>query len=157
MHSFPTRRSSDLLATVAGETPVGAALLVEMAEMIRGRRLVPLAAQSEKPVTLAGHGEIPSIRRWLPEIPAPLNYFGVWCPKGVPEAVVESVSPVWDSRIRNSARLREYSEQRAAVFTPIRGQEAHDGAWVAVRQTAWLYHDGGKSKLSPDTVGIPRL
>jgi hypothetical protein len=32
-----------------------------------------------------------------------------------------------------------------------------DGAWVAVRQTAWLYHDGGKSKAAPDTMGIPRL
>jgi tripartite-type tricarboxylate transporter receptor subunit TctC len=146
-----------VLATVAGETPVGAALLVEMAEMIRGRRLVPLAAQSERPVTLAGFGEIPSIRRWLPNIPAPLNYFGIWAPKGVPDAVIESVSQVWDTRIRTSERLKAYSEQRAAVFTPIRGKEAHEGAWVAVRQTAWLYHDGGKSKVSPDTVGIPRL
>jgi tripartite-type tricarboxylate transporter receptor subunit TctC len=146
-----------VLATVAGETPVGAALLVEMAEMIRGRRLVPLAAQSERPVTLAGFGEIPSIRRWLPNIPAPLNYFGIWAPKGVPDAVIESVSQVWDTRIKTSERLKAYSEQRAAVFTPIRGKEAHEGAWVAVRQTAWLYHDGGKSKVSPDTVGIPRL
>jgi len=26
-----------------------------------------------------------------------------------------------------------------------------------VRYTAWLYHDGGKSKVSPDTLGIQRL
>jgi hypothetical protein len=25
-----------------------------------------------------------------------------------------------------------------------------------VRQTAWIYHDAGKSKVSPDSVGIPR-
>jgi hypothetical protein len=25
-----------------------------------------------------------------------------------------------------------------------------------VRQTAWLYFDAGKAKVSPDTVGIPR-
>lgn len=146
-----------VLATVAGETPVGAALLVEMAEMIRGRRLVPLAVQSERPVTLSGFGEIPSLRRWLPDIPAPLNYFGVWCAKGTPQPVVEAVSEVWETRIKNSARLKEYADQRAAVFTPIQGQEARDGAWVAVRQTAWLYHDGGKSKTAPDSVGIPRL
>ncbi len=146
-----------VLATVAGETPVGAALMVEMAEMIRGRRLIPLAAQSEQPVTLAGFGEIPSIRRWLPDIPAPLNYFGIWSAKGVPEPVVQTMAMVWEARIKGSQRLKDYAEQRAAVFTPLAGQAARDGAWIAVRQTAWLYHDGGKSKVAPDTVGIPRL
>jgi tripartite-type tricarboxylate transporter receptor subunit TctC len=146
-----------VLATVAGETPVGAALMVEMAEMIRGRRLIPLAAQSEQDVTLSGFGTIPSIRRFLPNIPAPLNYFGIWSAKGTPQPVVDAVTRVWDTRIKNSQRLKDYAEQRAAVFTPLHGRAAHDGAWVAVRQTAWLYHDGGKSKVSPDSVGIPRL
>lgn len=146
-----------VLAAVAGETPVVAQLLVEMAEMIRAKRLVPLAVQSEQPVALAGFGEIPSIRRWLPDIPAPLNYFGLWSAKGVPEPVVQTMSMVWESRIKDSKRLKDYAEQRAAVFTPLAGQAARDGAWVAVRQTAWLYHDGGKSKVAPDTVGIPRL
>jgi hypothetical protein len=26
-----------------------------------------------------------------------------------------------------------------------------------VRQTAWLYFDGGKARVSPDAVGIQRL
>ena len=26
-----------------------------------------------------------------------------------------------------------------------------------VRYSAWLYFDGGKAKVSPDTLGIPRL
>lgn len=146
-----------VLATVAGETPVGAALMVEMAEMIRGRRIIPLAAQSEQDVTLSGYGTIPSIKKFLPNIPAPLNYFGIWSAKGTPEPIVAAVSQVWEARIKNSTRLKEYAEQRAAVFTPIHGRAAHDGAWEAVRQTAWLYHDGGKSKVAPDTVGIPRL
>jgi len=146
-----------VLATVAGETPVGAALMVEMAEMIRGRRLIPLAAQSEQDVVLSGFGTIPSIKKFLPNIPAPLNYFGIWSAKGTPQNVVDAVGAVWDTKIKNSTRLKEYAEQKAAVFTPIHGKAAHDGAWVAVRQTAWLYHDGGKSKVAPDTVGIPRL
>ena len=41
-----------VLAAVAGEVPAASALLVEMAEMIRGRRLIPLAVQAENPVTL---------------------------------------------------------------------------------------------------------
>ncbi len=146
-----------VLAAVAGETPVVAQLLVEMAEMIRGKRLIPLAVQAEQPVELQGFGQIPSLRQWLPNIPAPLNYFGIWAPKGVPDPVVQTVAQVWKDRIANSQRLKDYAAQRAAVFTPLQLQEARDKAWVAVRQTAWLYFDAGQGKVSPDTVGIPRL
>jgi len=146
-----------MIATVSGETPLGAVLLVEAAEMIRARRLIPLAVQAEQPVTLQGFGEIPSITRWLPNIPAPLNYFGIWCPKGVPQPVVDAVTAVWRDKIANSQRLKDYAAQRAAVFAPLHGKEAHDEAWKMVRQTAWLYFDGGTARISPDTVGIQRL
>ena len=146
-----------MIATVSGETPMGSVLLVEAAEMIRARRLIPLAVQAEQPVTLQGHGEIPSVRQWIPNMPAPLNYFGVWCPKGVPGNVVDTVSAAWRDRIANSQRLRDYAAQRAAVFAPLHGQAAHDAAWTMVRQTAWLYFDGGTARVSPDTLGIQRL
>ncbi len=146
-----------VLAAVAGEVPAVAQLLVEMAEMIRGRRLVPLAVQADNPITLSGFGEIPSVKRWLPSIPAPLNYFGLWAPKGVPENVVQTMTTVWDTRMKESRRLREYADSRAAVLSPIHGQAARDAAWVMVRQTAWLYFDAGGARVSPDTVGIPRL
>ncbi|HEV7266962.1 MAG TPA: tripartite tricarboxylate transporter substrate binding protein [Falsiroseomonas sp.] len=146
-----------MIATVSGETPLGAVLLVEAAEMIRARRLVPLAVQAERPVTLSGHGEIPSVRNWIPNMPAPLNYFGIWCPKGVPQNVVDTVGQVWREKIANSDRMKEYADRRAAVFTPIHGQEAYDEAWKMVRQTAWLYFDGGTAKVNPGTLGIERL
>ena len=151
-----------MIATVSGETPLGAVLLVEAAEMIRARRLIPLAVQAENPVTLAAQGnapaiEIPSVRRWLPDIPAPLNYFGIWSAKGVPDNVVQTMTGIWRNTIANSQRLKDYATSRAALFTPISGQQAHDEAWKMVRQTAWLYFDGGKARVSPDTLGIARL
>jgi tripartite-type tricarboxylate transporter receptor subunit TctC len=151
-----------MIATVSGETPLGAVLLVEAAEMIRARRLIPLAVQSEQPVTLAAQGsapaiEIPSVRRWIPDIPAPLNYFGIWAPKGVPDNVVQTMTTIWRDTIANSQRLKDYATSRAALFTPLYGQQAHDEAWKMVRQTAWLYFDGGKARVSPDTLGIARL
>ncbi|WP_338665321.1 tripartite tricarboxylate transporter substrate binding protein [Pararoseomonas sp. SCSIO 73927] len=146
-----------VLAAVANEVPAVAQLLVEMAEMIRGKRLVPLAVQSDRPITLQGYGEIPSIHRWLPNVPAPLNYFGLWAPKGTPEPVLQTMTMVWDGRFKESRRVQDYAEARAAVFTPLHGQAARDAAMVMVRQTAWLYFDGGSARVSPDTVGIPRL
>ena len=146
-----------VLAAVAGEVPVVAQLLVEMAEMIRGRRLVPLAVQAVNPITLQGFGEIPSVRRWLPDMPAPLNYFGIWAPKGIPENVAQTMTHIWETRIKDSQRLKDYANNRAAVFAPLHGEAAHEAAWPMVRQTAWLYFDAGTARVSPETVGIQRL
>ena len=146
-----------VLATVSGETQAVAQLLVEMSEHIKAKRLIPLAAQSEKPVKLAGYGEIPPVTKWLPSMPAPLNYFGIWVPKDAPKNVLETMDAVWKDKIAKSERLQKYADDRAALFAPLYGQQAFDESMKMVRYTAWLYHDAGKSKVSPDTVGIPKL
>jgi hypothetical protein len=64
---------------------------------------------------------------------------------------------VWKNKIAKSERLQKYADDRAALFAPISGQEAFDESMKMVRYTAWLYHDAGKSKVSPATVGIERL
>lgn len=145
-----------VVATVAGETQAVSQLLVEMTEMIRGNRLRPLVALSDKPVPLSGFGEIPPITQWVPGMVAPVNYFGIWSPKGVPDPVVRSMTMAWERKIANSEALKKYAENRSAIFTPIHGEEALNGAMQMVTRTAWLYHDAGKTKVSPDTVGIAR-
>ena len=146
-----------VLATVAGETQAVAQLLVEMSEHIKAKRLIPLAAQSEKAIVLEGYGEIPPVTKWLPKMPAPLNYFGIWVHKDAPKAVHETMDAVWKNKIAKSEAIQKYAQSRAALFAPLAGKEAEDEAMKMVRYTAWLYHDAGKSKVSPDTVGIPRL
>ena len=145
-----------VIATVAGETPVVAQLLVEMSEMIKGKRLRPLAAVATKPVPLEGYGDIPPITQWLPNMPAPMNYFGIWIPKDAPADVVKSMEQVWEKKIKNSEALKKYAAQRSALFSPLYGKEAQDEAGKMINLTAWLYYDAGKAKISPDTVGIKR-
>jgi hypothetical protein len=142
---------------VSGETQAVAQLLVEMSEFIKGKRLVPLAILSDKPVTLEGFGELAPVTKWLPTMPAPMNYFGIWVAKGTPDAVVKTMEAAWDKKIKNSEALKKYAAQRSALFTPIHGSEAETESFKMVRYTAWLYFDGGKAKVSPDTLGIPRL
>lgn len=144
-------------ATVAGETQTAAQLLVEMSEHIKAKRLIPLAVQADKPVVLEGYGEIPAVTKWLPKMPAPLNYFGIWVHKDAPPAVIQTMDAVWKNKIAKSDALKKYSDSRAALYAPIYGDEARNEAMKMVRYTAWLYHDGGKSKVSPDTLGIKRL
>ncbi|MBV9736239.1 MAG: tripartite tricarboxylate transporter substrate binding protein [Acidisphaera sp.] len=145
-----------VIAAVAGETPIVSCLLVEAGDMIKAKRLVPLAALADKPVPLAGYGAIPPITQWVPGMAAPLNYFGIWLPKDAPAEVHATMQQAWQDRIASSKALRDYAERRAALFTPLAGQPAHDEAMKLVRQAAWLYYDGGKAKVSPDTVGISR-
>jgi putative tricarboxylic transport membrane protein len=146
-----------VLSTVAGETQAVAQLLVEMSEMIKGKRLIPLAVLSDKPIMLEGFGELAPTTKWLPTMPAPMNYFGIWCPKGTPDNVVKTMAQVWDKKIKDSEPLKKYANARSALFTPIHGDEAEKESFKMVRYTAWLYFDAGKGKVNPDTLGIPRL
>jgi tripartite-type tricarboxylate transporter receptor subunit TctC len=146
-----------VLSAVSGETQAVAQLLVEMSEMIKGKRLVPLAVLSDKPITLEGFGEIAPTTKWLPSMPAPMNYFGIWVAKGVPDGVVKTMSAVWEKKIKTSEALKKYSNARSALFAPLHGEEAEKESFKMVRYSAWLYFDAGKAKVSPDTLGIPRL
>ena len=145
-----------VVATVAGETQVTTQLAVEQAEMIRGKRIRPLAAVSDKPLELEGFGTVEPITRTIPGMKIPTNYFGVFIPKGVPPNVVNTVDRVWGDHITRSEALRKYATSRGALFAPMSGQDAQKAAMPAVQANAWLLHAGGKTKVAPDTVGIPK-
>jgi tripartite-type tricarboxylate transporter receptor subunit TctC len=145
-----------VVATVGGETQVTTQLAVEQAEMIRAKRIRPLASVSDKPVVIEGYGSIEPITKWVPNFKAATNYFGIFVPKGVPPEVVATLEKLWASEIMNNEALRNYATSRGAVFAPVAGDAAQKAAFPAVQANAWLMHDAGKSKVSPDTVGIPR-
>lgn len=145
-----------VIATVSGETQVTTQLAVEQAEMIRAKRIRPLAVLSDKPLELEGFGTVQPITRTLPQMKIPTNYFGVFIPKGVPQEVVSTMERVWREQIGRSEALRKYATSRGALFAPMAGQAAQEAAMPAVQANAWLLHAGGKTKVSPDSVGIPK-
>ena len=146
-----------VIAAVSGETPAVGSLLVEAGDMIKAKRLVPLAVLAEQPVMLDGYGAIPPITNWIKGMSAPLNYFGVWLPKDAPAEVHAAMGRVWREKISQSAALQDYARRRAAVFAPLQGDAATAEGMKSVRQIAWLYWDAGKGKVSPDSLGISRL
>jgi len=145
-----------VVATVAGEADVTTQLAVEQADMIRGKRLRPLASISDKALELEGYGTIPPLSQTLPGFTAPINYFGIFIPKGVPDEVVKTVERIWAENIAKSEALKKYAVSRGALFAPVYGEAAQKAVFPAVQANAWLLYDGGKAKVSPDTVGIPR-
>jgi tripartite-type tricarboxylate transporter receptor subunit TctC len=134
-----------VVATVAGEAEVTTQLAVEQADMIRGKRLRPLATVSDKPLELEGYG-----------FTAPANYFGIFIPKGVPDDVVKTIEKAWAEAISKSEAIKKYATSRGALFAPSSGEAAQKAVFPAIQANAWLLFNGGKAKVSPDTVGIPK-
>jgi tripartite-type tricarboxylate transporter receptor subunit TctC len=145
-----------VVATVAGEADLTTQLAVEQADMIRGKRLRPLATVSDKAIELEGYGRIPPLSDTIPGFTAPANYFGIFIPKGVPDDVVKTVEKIWTGTIAKSDALKKYATSRGALFNPISGDAAQKAVAPAVQANAWNLYNAGKAKVSPDTVGIPK-
>jgi tripartite-type tricarboxylate transporter receptor subunit TctC len=145
-----------VVATVSGEADLTTQLAVEQADMIRGKRLRPLASVSDKAIELEGYGKIPPLSDTVPGFTAPANYFGIFIPKGVPDEVVKTVEKIWTENIAKSDALRKYATSRGALFNPLSGEAAQKAVAPAVQANAWNLYAAGKAKVSPDTVGIPK-
>lgn len=145
-----------VVATVSGETQVTTQLAVEQAEMIRGKRLRPLAAVGDKPLNLEGYGTIPPMTNFVSKFSEPANYFGIFVPKGVPKDVTDTLNKIWVEKIAKSEKLRQYAEGRGALFAPSSGDQAQKLVFPAIQANAWTLQESGKAKVSPDTVGIPK-
>ena len=145
-----------VVAAVSGEAELTTQLAVEQADMIRGKRLRPLATVSDKPLELEGYGTIPPLSNTIPGFSAPANYFGIFIPKGVPDEVVKTVEKIWADNIARSEALKKYAASRGALFAPSYGEAAQKAVYPAVQANAWMLFDNGKAKVSPDTVGIAK-
>ena len=143
-------------ATVAGETEVTTQLAVEQANMLRANRLRALAVLSDQPLVLEGFGTIPPVTSQVSGFKPDTNYFGIFVPKNSPPEVIATLDKIWADVISKSATIKAYAEKNGAVFAPSAGDAALKAAMPAIQAYGWLLHDSGKSKVAPDTVGIPR-
>ena len=145
-----------VLSTVSGETMVTTQLASEQAEMIRGKRLRPLAVVGDQPLEIDGYGTIPPITEWLEDVPVVSTHFGIFVPKGVPDEVVETFNDIWENEISRSEALQNYARQAGALFDPSSGEEAIKDVWPEVQADAWMLHEAGRATVSPEELGIPR-
>ncbi|MCP3867445.1 MAG: tripartite tricarboxylate transporter substrate binding protein [Gammaproteobacteria bacterium] len=143
-------------AAVAHETEMTTQLISEQYEMLRARRLKSLAAFTPEAIDLPGIGKVESITKLLPGTKVGPVYFGIWAPKGIPQDVVDTMNQVWNEKIANSSRLQKYAQSKGLAVNVVSGDKAYQQAFPSTQINAWQIHEGGKSKVSPDKVGIPR-
>jgi tripartite-type tricarboxylate transporter receptor subunit TctC len=145
-----------VIATVGGETQATTQLASEQAEMIKGKRLRPLAVVGSKPLEIEGFGTIPPISNWVKNVPSVDTAFGIFIPKGAPAEVAATVEKAWAARIAGSEKLKSYARQRSVLFTPMSGKAAHDAVWATVITDAAIISDAGMAKVPPEKLGIPK-
>jgi tripartite-type tricarboxylate transporter receptor subunit TctC len=145
-----------VIAVVSGEAELTTQLAVEQANMIRAKRLTPLAVLSDKVLELEGYGTIQPITKDVPSYKPDANYFGIFVPRDLPAPVLAALDKIWTEAIPKSEAMKKYATSNGAVFAPVSGEAALNAAMPAIRTTAWQLHDAGKSKIAPDKVGIPR-
>jgi hypothetical protein len=71
--------------------------------------------------------------------------------------MVQTMGKIWDEKIANSEALKEYAKSKAQAVKVMWGEEAAKAGLESTQIMAWQLHAGGKSAVSPDTVGIPPL
>ena len=145
-----------VVSTVSGETEITTQLAPEQAEMIKGKRLRPLAVVADQALTIEGFGTIPPITQFVKDFPRVTTGFGIFIPKGVPAEVVATVEKLWIEKVVTSEKLRKYANDKGALFTPLYGKAAYDAVWPTVVTDAYLLQDAGMAKVSPESLGIRR-
>ena len=145
-----------VIATVSGETDVTTQLASEQAEMIRGKRLRPLAVVGDQPLFIEGYGEIPPITNWIDKVPVVATSFGIFIPKDAPPEVLETFDMVWEQNIKNSEALKEYAASKGALFTPYYGDAALERVMPEIQADAWSFFNSGRTKMSPEELGIAK-
>jgi tripartite-type tricarboxylate transporter receptor subunit TctC len=124
--------------------------------MVKGKRLRALAVVADQPLTIEGVGTIEPITKTLANFPKITTAFGIFIPKGVPQEVVTTMDRVWDERVAKSEKIKQYAQQKGALFTPAAGKQAYDIVWPTVVEDAYMLQEAGMAKVSPESIGIKR-
>lgn len=145
-----------IIATVGGETQATAQLLSEEIEMIRAKKLRPLAALNGTDITIDGYGTVPSVKKWLPKMTAEPIYFGIWAPKGVPADVIETMNKIWETKIKTSKSLKTFADTKGQQVAPLYGAAALKAALPSIYENGWALWNSGQAKVNPADLGWPK-
>jgi len=144
------------VAAASGETEVTTQLAAEQTDMIRAKKIRPLAVVGDKSIEIEGYGTIPPLSQFIPGFKDPINYFGIFVPKAAPPEVAQTLNRIWATEMVKNEALKKYAQSRGAMFAPMSGEDAQKAVFPAVQSYAWTQQAAGKAKVSPDTVGIPK-
>lgn len=144
-----------VVATVSGESNVVMQLSMEQADMIRAKKLKPLANTSLQALNISGYGEVPSIAKWYPKFPLTGSHFGLMAPKDIPKEAAAAISKAFDVAAK-SAAIKKFAEEKAVFLVNLQGAEALASAEKHASIMTWIMFESGAAKISPAQFNIPK-
>jgi putative tricarboxylic transport membrane protein len=144
-----------VIATISGESNVVMQLSMEEADMIRAKKLKPLANTSNRPLNISGYGEVPPITKWFPNFPSTGSHFGIMVAKGTPPEVIAATSKAFDVAAKSEA-LKKFADEKAVFLVNLKEGEAMKMLEEAASVVTWTLFDNGAAKISPAQFNIPK-
>ena len=130
--------------------------LTAVREHIRAGRVKALAVVADKPIP--GLEDIPLITKDFPEFSKYLPwgpFYGIWVKRDVPDDAKKKLVDAFQ-KAAAEPKFQQFITDFGAVVMNINGDEADKflARWQSI--TAWLLHDAGATKASPEEFNIPR-
>jgi tripartite-type tricarboxylate transporter receptor subunit TctC len=144
-----------VIATISGESNVVMQLSMEEADMIRAKKLKPLANSSNRPLVISGYGEVPPITKWFPNFPSIGSHFGIMTAKGTPPEVAAAISKAFDVAAKSEA-LKKFADEKAVFLVNLKEGEAMTMLEQAASVITWTLFDNGAAKISPAQFNIAK-
>jgi tripartite-type tricarboxylate transporter receptor subunit TctC len=144
-----------VIATISGESSVVMQLSMEQADMIRAKKLKPLANSSNRTLTISGYGEVPPITKWFPNFPPIGSHFGIMVAKGTPPDAVAAISKAFDVAAKSEA-LKKFADEKAVFLVNLKEGEAMTMLEGAASVVTWTLFDNGAAKISPAQFNIAK-
>lgn len=144
-----------VVATVAGETEVVMQASLECADMLRAKKLRPIAALTQEPITISGVGEIPPVTKFKKGFQGMATLVGILIPKDTPADVQKAIGRAFDVAA-NSESLKKMAESKGAVAVNLQWEEADQAMNRSASQFGWILYEVGVAKKSPDEYGISK-
>jgi len=143
-------------ALMGGHVDVMPAGLTAVREHIRAGRVRALAVVSDTPIP--GLEDLPLITQDFPQFKKYLPwgpFYGVWVKRDVPDDVKKILVDAFQKGAA-TPKFESFIADFGAVMMNIHGAEADKFLlhWQSV--SCWLLQDAGATKVSPETLGIPK-
>ena len=144
-----------VISTVSGETEVIMQLSMEVADMIKAKKLRPIAVMMPTPLQLEGYGVIPSANSFAKNMSSVTMNFGLFIPKDIPADARAAISAAFDIASKSQA-IKNLANAKACEAVSIQGAQADKLMDRAASLFGWLKYDAGVSPINPATLGIPK-
>ena len=144
-----------VVATVSGETEVVMQLSMELADMLRAKKLRAIVVMDNKPLKISGLDEIPAITSFSAGFPSVGFNFGLFIPKDIPAEAEKAIAAAFDAASKTK-EVKAFAEQKGSVPVSIRGADANKIMDNAASSFGWLMYEGGVAPTNPQTLGIAK-